>query len=352
MQRFITKALFFFLLYLGISALIRTLLPYHWGNPRYSVKISYLENQKPGTYNTYFFGSSKVYRHIDPQVFDSITNLHTGEKIRSFNLGSPSTFAPQTYYLYEHFLDSELAEGVKYCFLELTGIKQLKEHMLHREKTNYWIGLGELNYLYRALDADLTLSTRTRGIQKKFYLSSFVENVLHLGHFISYLINKNHYDPTYLGPVSNGFLDKDYEYACATDPVLKRVLGQLHQEVRKDSSKIQRQRAQITKALHEPENDFFNELNWRKLMELQEKSRQQGIALYFLFSSPRPKQDYAKVINLRKALPDTFVIDIADPIIYPALYYAENYFDPVHFNAQGARLASTYFAQEFAKKIE
>ncbi|MCP3933638.1 MAG: hypothetical protein GY705_31610, partial [Bacteroidetes bacterium] len=114
MKYFLKNILLYFLIYLGLSFIISICVPYHWGNPLYSVKISYLEKENDRPFNTYFFGSSRVFRQFDPTLFDSLAHAFTNEEIRSYNMGAPGTIVPQTYYLYERFLNSELSNGVKY----------------------------------------------------------------------------------------------------------------------------------------------------------------------------------------------------------------------------------------------
>ena len=61
-------------------------------------------------------------RQIDPYIFDSTIRDQIKQDVSSFNLGSPATFCPQNYYLYEKFLESEISEKAKYCLVELMPV--------------------------------------------------------------------------------------------------------------------------------------------------------------------------------------------------------------------------------------
>ena len=99
MKKYLLKSLVFVVLVLILSSIIQLLAPYYWANEGYSAKIRYI-NETPEQYNTLFFGSSRMYRHIYPIIFDkrSIYPVH------SFNVGFAETFVPETYYLLENFL--------------------------------------------------------------------------------------------------------------------------------------------------------------------------------------------------------------------------------------------------------
>ena len=131
---FIKKLFVFYFLYLILSSFISVLTPYHQGNPWYSTKIQFLEKNNQIVHNTFFFGSSRIYRQIDPHLFDSTLNLSLQESVSSYNVGAPATFNPQTYYLYENFLKSKLSNGVKYCFIELMNVDLGSRKLMHQEK--------------------------------------------------------------------------------------------------------------------------------------------------------------------------------------------------------------------------
>ena len=171
MKSFVKKIILFVGIYLVITNVIFLFVPYHFGNPWYSTKVNFLEEkEKDISFNTFFFGSSRIYRQINPSVFDSICSSQKSlldKKIRSFNLGAPATFAPQTYYLYEKFLDSKLSGKVKYCFLEISDVQRLPSDQLGQERTNYFIDLNTLLFSCKSFFNDTNYD-----IAHKMYYSS------------------------------------------------------------------------------------------------------------------------------------------------------------------------------------
>ncbi|MES2570644.1 MAG: hypothetical protein V4710_11400, partial [Verrucomicrobiota bacterium] len=61
--------------------------------PIVSEKLAYFARHRD-EYDTLFIGSSRVYRQIDPALFDQVTR-EAGVPTRSFNLGIDSMFSPE-----------------------------------------------------------------------------------------------------------------------------------------------------------------------------------------------------------------------------------------------------------------
>lgn len=351
MNLFLKKIFLFSLIYLGLCRIISICVPYHWGNPWHSVKISYLENNKPQGFNTYFFGSSRVYRQINPALFDSLTHQFTGEEIRSFNLGAPGTFVPQSYYLYERFLDSELSIGVKYCFLELGNIGAIKADQMHQEPTNYWLGFSNLRFVLRSIFLDNSQTTAHKMTQSSRYLVSYLENVLHLGHFGQQIKTANYYDEAYLGPFYNGFLPLEYELKTAQYPAPKEVISSRRRNFEKAPEGLEVRKNLVHQAYNDHSNTFYDKVNEQRLLALIEKSRKKGIELIIIFISHNPQENYKTLINLSRKLPEANVINMTHPAKYPDFFESENAFDIGHLNSKGSGLFTTHLAKEF-REIE
>ena len=68
-----------------------------------SEKLAYFARHKD-EYDAVFVGSSRVYRQIAPGVFDRQVAASTGRAMRSFNLGAPSMFLPESLYVIDRIL--------------------------------------------------------------------------------------------------------------------------------------------------------------------------------------------------------------------------------------------------------
>jgi len=146
MTKFLKRIILFFIILLLLVNVIQTIPPYYWANPAFAAKIKYLEENQE-EYDTYFFGSSHIYRQISPVVFDNFSNL----SIKSYNLGAPATFVPETYYLLENFLKQSDSVNNKYIFVELQGISYVAEENFQTNREKYSLTFKEYLFSMRAL---------------------------------------------------------------------------------------------------------------------------------------------------------------------------------------------------------
>ncbi|MCP3933258.1 MAG: hypothetical protein GY705_29660 [Bacteroidetes bacterium] len=351
MKNFLKNILLFFLIYLGLSFIISICVPYHWGNPWYSVKISYLEKENDRPFNAYFFGSSKVYRQFDPTLFDSLAHAFTNEEIRSFNMGAPGTFVPQTYYLYERFLNSELSNGVKYCFLELKDVFPIRKRLMHREKTNYWLGMSDLGFATKSIFADKTKSKINKATHSTRYLTTYIENALHIGHFGGLLTTPKYYEEDFLGPFHNGYLPLEYEYKTTKNPTVREKLMMWQNAFEKEPERIDARKTMTVKAYNDSFHTFYDRVNQKRILELIDKKKKKGIELIFVLIAPEVERCRNSMINLSHNIPEPNLIDLANPTKYPDLYTVENNFDFSHLNTKGAGIFTSCFAEEFKQGI-
>ena len=86
---------------LALHFSIEFFLPYYYGNELFAKKLAYY-NKHQENYNTVIFGSSRMYRQVIPDLLDSIL---IQDNISSFNFASQACFNPESYYLYENFIE-------------------------------------------------------------------------------------------------------------------------------------------------------------------------------------------------------------------------------------------------------
>lgn len=347
MKRFLKNTILFFLLYLGLSTLLSFCLPYHWGNPWYSVKIQFLKQESKHEWNTYFFGSSRVHDQIDPKRFDELVNKQTEEEVHSFNLGAQGTFPPQSYFLFENFLESRLSEGVKYCFLEVREVARLLPANRTPPNHSYWMNIKELSFVLPMVLSDSTTSLAYKQTQVIRNLTGYVKNMLHLGHFAAQLTNPNYYDEACLGPEKNGFLPLEYQYETTNDPVLRAALSKKRQLLEEKPENLDRRRHRHLEGHLVDSAVYYSEIHRDRLLRMIESAKGKGIQLILLYISSGPNQAPERAIQLLRSLPKANVIDLADPAKYPELFAVENAFDIGHLNDQGSRIFTTHLANQF-----
>lgn len=347
MKLFITKILVLFLLYCSISLAISCITPYHWGNPWFSTKIQFLEKNQTTDYNTFFFGSSTIYRQIDPQVFDNTINSFTNENISSFNLGAPATFAPQSYYLYEKFLETDLSKDAKYCFMDLTDVDLLSDFFMHEERTTYWQNYSDIAFVTKSIYSNKKYNLKAKIESSLNYSTSYIENLLHLGHFGSQLINYDYYDDRYLGKQRDGFFPLEQDYETTKDPAVKSHLFDRKQDIIEHPELIENRKREVKKTYNNV-SDNYDTVNLNRVLTLIKKSNDKGVKLIFILS---PRNKSQQLINLSEQLPESNFIDLCDPQKNIFLYENQYSFDLGHFNTQGTVLYSELLAKEVKKRL-
>ena len=106
-----------------------------------SEKLAYFARHK-NEFDAVFVGSSRVYRQISPGVFDAQVTAATGRPMRSFNLGAPSMFLPESLFVIDRILAQRPAR-LRWMFIELDDPKpRLEEHAGLVRREVYWHGLA------------------------------------------------------------------------------------------------------------------------------------------------------------------------------------------------------------------
>ena len=347
MRNFVFKIIFIIILINIVLTIVFSLTPFYFGNQYFRVKYDYLkENNR---YNLLFFGSSRVNRQIDPHIFDSVFNLNCQKKIKSFNLGSPATFCPETYYLFENFLNSEESKNIEFCLIELMPINLINDFFYHKEQTNYWLNFKEIKFILKSINNNKQLSNYRKKKHIKRYIISYLENLFHIGHYGKQMTTRDYYNKMFLGNKSNGYFPMDEELVKTKHQEIKKHLLQVKNEISNDSALLVNRLKNAVDIRNNIYNDSlcdFNHLN--RITNIIENSSKRGIKTIF-FISPR---NYSKeLLRIYKFIPKNHKIDMGDPNLNSEFYLQKFSFDRGHLNHDGARIYSIKFAQEFKKII-
>ncbi len=348
MGKFIRKIVIYVSVLFMLIQLLYAFIPYHWGNPYFSAKISHLEDSVNKGYNLYFFGSSRVNRQIDPFVFDSVIHEESKINIKSFNLGSPATFCPQAYYLYEQFLNSDIGKNANYCLIELMPVNAISDFFFHQEQTNYWLNLGELKFIIEANFNNDKISNKAKKKNIRRYLTSYLENKFHIGHSGKQIITKNYYDKRFVGQRYDGYYPMDLELRTVKDELIVKHLTQISEEIKKDSSILNNR---LNHAIEHYNNiaDDFDSVHFNRISKMIENANELDIHTVFFIS---PRSSSQELINLFNAIPNKNKIDMANPFLYKDYYLLKYAFDRGHLNENGAQLYSVDIAKELIQLIE
>lgn len=178
MKIFCLKILIFLIILLSIIYSIKSTVPFYWGNNDLGHKIEYflkkkyidrISTQKQIECNVLFFGSSRTYRHIQPILFDSITNFI------SFNLGGNGSFFLETDYIIDNILNNINNNDTVRIFQQKTTPIIITDKNFHSVRSKYFLDFKRLKIAlkYFLIHEDYKQVYR--------HIISYIENKLGIG---------------------------------------------------------------------------------------------------------------------------------------------------------------------------
>ncbi|MFL0352411.1 hypothetical protein [Xanthomarina sp. GH4-25] len=337
MKVFLKKILFFSLLLFILISIRFIFLPYYFGNDIYASKIKQFE-YSPKTYNTVIFGSSRLYRQINPTLLDSILN-----KTKTYNFATPATYYPESLYLYESFIDNLETNKINYAFVEIQHLELFKNNA-KTLRGNYW---NTLPSLLKCLDFinNSHYSDNKKHRLKQTYYYSFINRIIDFSS-INKILNSNK-----VNTGVNGFYSLEKEMSDKTEnfnDLLKRnnliksdtiILNNLVQSAIKLDS-IQLIKSNLNLA-------YFNELT-----RLIKKSKVKGIKLIYILPPRLNLEYYKELIPVCEKLPQSNIINLASYKLYKNLYDKKYSFDFDHLNDKGSEIFTKLIAYRTLNILE
>ena len=330
MRNFILKILLFAVVLLVALSLTDRHLPYYWGNEGLVSKMNKVKADGY-QYNTYFVGSSRMYRHVMPALFDSLN----GGATHSFNLSYSGTKPPETYHFLDHFLD-ECSNDTKYIFLELGMIADLAGVNRTTLRSMYYLDFQQ--YKTAALSCFQNKRYETVGN----YTMSYLSKMGRMGMLQSMweFEGKTNYSQA-LGRRGDGYYGLEDEMADvdAADSTFIKRLAYFYADTMTLTKRYEATLKEYQK------NKSFRpaaSANVAQINRLIEKAKRKGIKLILLRQPRNPG-----LLSLYQAIPDTHKMDMCDPMKYPDFYLAKYSFDVGHFNSAGAGLFTRALSANF-----
>ena len=330
MRKFILKILLFAALLLVVLSLADRHLPYYWGNEGLVSKMNKVIADDYA-YNTYFVGSSRMYRHIQPSLFDSLNN----GKTRSFNLSYSGTKPPETYHFLKHFIE-ECSDDTKYIFLELSMISNLTEVNRNSLRAMYCVDFPT----YRIAFVACLQNKRYEAAWN--YTISYLSRVCKMGMLTSIwqFDGKTHY-PQALGWRDDGFYsleDEKADFGTTDSTFIKRL-----DNFFADTTTLTK-RYETTVKEYKKNKSFLPAApaNVAHIQRLIQQAKRKNIHLILVLQPRNPG-----LLSLYNTIPNTHKIDLCNPVKYPEFYWAKYSFDVGHFNGEGAELFTRALVDEF-----
>ena len=327
-------------LILVANLLLLASLPYEWGEVRIRRKLDHVLERR-GEYNTLFVGSSRVYRHLIPSVFDSIASGTT----RSFNLGVQSYGFPRSATLVEHLLRTE-RHGIETIVMELSPPQiDPADSNLHTPEVLYWYTPSHVLLLLKVV-AELPLRPRqTVGLWRRHVVST-AERHLNAGlgpAIITAWYQSLRPSRGNRGDDDAGFLSLDRQLTGGGRGVLaaRRVEFGVAPRVLTERARS------AVRVLEAPSSWTYSPTLHRAYARVLDLAAEQGVEIVLVLPPRLTARQYRMLLPVFERLPGGNRLDLADPRRWPAFYAPEYSFDAGHLNEAGARL----FTEAVATKV-
>lgn len=339
MKKFILNIFLFLLLIIVYTVILNTLFTKSLSGNDHNLRKTNYFNKYKNQYNTFFIGSSRTFRHINPLIFDSIVNAN-GLTINSFNFGTPATYYPECFYVLENLIQNN--NHIKYVFLELQQVNDIGKVNLFASKTFYYLNTKYLSFITNyALNSNMNFLHKISFIGK--YYIAYLYKLIAARYLL--ILQKDSSGDYVLGKNKNGFLSLN-DHLLLTTAEYKEINNN-RGKLLKDTT-VLRKRAEISirsfGSGNYNSNNYFNKymINWvNKLNKL-------NVKLYFIIP-PRLKS-YEEFIALQKTEIGNRIINMADASLYPQFYQFKYSFDIGHLNKYGADVYTRILSNQFLSK--
>lgn len=333
MSRFLQHSIIFIGLIGILLIILRILLPYYYGNELFRNKLADFRSTQ-SKYNGVVFGSSRLYHGLDPEL---LGHSLTHDAYKFYNFGIEGCINPESYYLYENFVNGLDSGAIQLAILELTHVDSTFRNN-QSSRRNYWLRFSDYsNISNRYKDEYNTYEVLQKMVNLHYQKLSSLPPIFH------YYSNQD--DPTDHKIGKGGYYP--FEQMIQHKRNGKSEIEQKYYSFLSDTSKIIPIIRQASLFPQLAELDEFNNFHYDRLLELIHISTNKGIKLFFLLS-PRGGlgNDYSKLIPVANQLDSSLVINLANFRKYPELYLTKNAYEIEHLNQAGAEILTAKLARE------
>lgn len=347
MRKFILKILAFILLVVLAEQIIKLYFPFYHGNEIIEEKIELIEQNKSDC-NLIFIGSSRTHRQINPHIVDSIYNrTNTPESIKSFNLGSPATFCPESYYIAENLLKKIKKEknwNIKYVVIEMNDIFPVPLKNLKSPRSYYWLDFKNFKLVYLHTMV-LNKSLLGKAVTTSINFTAFSLNLVNWGHFgKNIFFTKNDYDNKIA--TKAGFLSLEDEFNLSNDLKKKEDIFSKRKNLLKDTSSLSIRANQSIKNFNTKTR--YDKVHYEKIKQLIRDFEAHSIRIVFLLP---PRYTSAEATSLYKQIPKKNKIELNNARIYPQFYQFNYSYDVGHLNNAGVEIYSKHLGLKLIQII-
>jgi hypothetical protein len=303
MKKFILNLIFLCFCLFLVGYWLSSLKKYRlYGDYFIRQKVNYY-NKHSDKYNTVVFGSSRMYRQMQPGLLDSAT-LH---KIKAYNLATGGTFFSESMYVFRQI---NINKNIKYIIFEIQDVQPFDINA-YTEKFLYCHDFStvnfELKYFINDHDWNSSFLSVSHFLANIFYLKKLGQRDKPQNEFVNY---------------NNGFypLEKDYE------KLLK--VKELRLQYLQDTTFISRDNKNFEKTVKKKLNPALVD----ELGLLAKECKSKGIKLILILP---PFAKPTELSELRK-IPNAKILDFSSRNKFKELYSPGNVYDYGHLSAKGS----------------
>lgn len=341
MQKLSTKILLLLVIVVAINQLVFSFikLPFSWGN---LYEKEYCLEKDASYYNTILLGSSRIYRQVNPALFDSLNN-QVGYHTSTFNFGRDGMTIPEAYYQFENILKIPNLKA-KYIIVELCDVDTFADMNLHTTgKKHYysveawWNSVSTLVYssysAYRIVAACSIHTLNYFETLLNFNLLAEIIKFKSTDKYYTTLKCGNSYSPLNINDTSSVFSHLRLNFLKDSDEL--KILESYNNQLFEFHSS------------HSEKSSVNNQY-----LQLVKKMIDQGVmrdikVIFFL--PPRLQKIHCQnVLPIYSMIPAQNRIELANPKKYSIYYRFKYSFDLGHLDTEGSIL----FTQDIAKQFQ
>jgi len=316
LRKFIYQILFFSIALIIALQIVNLFKPYYWGNKVFEQKLIHVRNETK-VFNTLFFGSSHIYRQINPIVFDK----HSKGKTQSFNFGAVAVYGIESLYLMENYLASNLANDIDYVLIEYQHSKRISNRNLKSFRGFYYLDF--------------------KSLVKAF--SIFKDNKAILVNYIKgFLLNKLNYQSTFF---HKSRLTKAVKISLSDAGYLslnKEMKFFKSKRLNKRSKAYKKSQKEILKTFHQNANGQYDIANNRFYLEILKLSNKFPEIQFVVLNHPLNKPIISNIEPNKVP-----IISLNSEEMKQLISDNKNIFDKGHLSQKGAKWYSRKISTKF-----
>lgn len=302
-------------------------------------KLQYLR-EHPAEFDTFIFGSSRMYHQIIPEQFDRL-NAAAGHPTKTFNASIDGMHPPELNYFVQKVLEGK-PRGIKWVIIEANPLRmQIDEVRRDTYRAVYWHDLPRMWLVIRACLAKRRSVplTHPKAFVQSFagpltelapHWPPFFKNFSNLGRAGLYMDRlaevKVAPDIWGLGDRHDGFITSGRPETMS--PAEQKVYDEVAARNRADP----------------PKTEFGDAWSQRAFEEMLAGFEQQGARSVVV----DPPTTHGRKFHLRsETTSGRITLDFCDPIKYPELYEDRFRLDSDHLNLAGAEYFTRLISEQF-----